>query len=355
MSRSNQRAGRLRTLCQLEQHNGAISTRGAIDDAAANWISQAEVWASVEPLTAGEAEHAHQRHANATHRVELRYMPSLAIGPQHRLRIKGTSRLLNLGGALDIDERRRKVRCMAAEEISDWTPAELSPAVWLHAADLSATHENAAAVTSWADRSGNSQDMSRQAAGVTFEAGELPAVVFDGIGYMSAPADAARADFGAWLAVLTPGNEQSDAVAACFEDTASESGSLAMGFRADDNAAARYRDEDVPTAGASQIIATHTTPALLILHRNADGSAGSFTYNNANPANVTAWPWTAETNEGNAAAINLTIGGAVYDTGGSLQNPFSGKVHELLIFNDWHEPEKIEQAARDLLRRWQIS
>lgn len=343
-------AGKLRTLCQIEQHNGAVDDRGSRDDSAINWTTEGELWADVRPLMSSEAEHAHQRHANATHKVEFRRMASLPIGPHHRLRVKGTNRLLNIGGAFDVNERRRKIQCLAVEELSPWTPAEISPAVWLHAADLSATLEQDDAVAAWSDRSGNAQHFTQGAAGATFNAGELPGVQFDAAGWLKAPDNAARADWGAWLAVITPNNDsEADVASAAYDHTASELASLTIGT-AGNNPAARYYSAGF--AGSAVILGS-AARQLVTLSKSTAG-AGAF-QQNAGSASPVTLDWSGEMNAA-ADPINLTIGGKIATTAQAIANAFSGKLHELIILNEWDfTAPALDQLQADLLRRWQIS
>lgn len=77
----------------------------------------AEVWGSIRPLSGGELERAAKIVASTTHAVELRYTTSFVLSPEHRIRIKGTTRVLHIGRILNVDERNRKWSALATEEL----------------------------------------------------------------------------------------------------------------------------------------------------------------------------------------------------------------------------------------------
>lgn len=109
-------SGKLRHFAHLERHNGAQDGRGNPDYSPPNWVFVYETWIEIVPITSREAEHAHQLHANATHTVQMRYQEPKP-NPSHRLRVVANNRVLNIGAALSLDERRRRITLTVAEDL----------------------------------------------------------------------------------------------------------------------------------------------------------------------------------------------------------------------------------------------
>lgn len=107
-------AGQFRTKLTLQTL--AISqdaTGGTVE----TWTDGPTVWAKVSPLSSREAYWAAQVHATTTHTVTMRY--TAAVTPQSRLKIAGTSRVMNVDGVSDVDERHQYLIISATEEIGE--------------------------------------------------------------------------------------------------------------------------------------------------------------------------------------------------------------------------------------------
>lgn len=90
-------AGELRHRVDLQSPGVAsIDASGGVIE---TWTQEASVWAGIEPLTGREQFVAAQVHAQATHKVTLRYSPQVAALTEKWSVLFGTRRFL-------IEERR---------------------------------------------------------------------------------------------------------------------------------------------------------------------------------------------------------------------------------------------------------
>jgi SPP1 family predicted phage head-tail adaptor len=80
--------------------------------AVVTWVALAEVWAAIEPVTAAERVTADGVSGRASHEITVRHRADIA--PAMRFRLAG--RILEITGILDIDERRRLLKCFCREE-----------------------------------------------------------------------------------------------------------------------------------------------------------------------------------------------------------------------------------------------
>ena len=75
------------------------------------WSDVIEVWAAVEPLSGGEYFKAHQIEGKVTHRIRIRYNPSVTT----KMRIEHRSRHFEIKSILDLKERREVMEILAEE------------------------------------------------------------------------------------------------------------------------------------------------------------------------------------------------------------------------------------------------
>jgi SPP1 family predicted phage head-tail adaptor len=75
------------------------------------WATVAEVWAEITPTTGTEAVDADALTGRVSHEIVFRYRSGVA--PVMRLR-SGT-RLFEIAAVIDVDERRRWLRCLCME------------------------------------------------------------------------------------------------------------------------------------------------------------------------------------------------------------------------------------------------
>jgi SPP1 family predicted phage head-tail adaptor len=94
--------GKLRERVTVQQ---ASAARNSLGEAVLSWSDFAEVWASVEGVSAREALAAGQQDTTITHRVRLRYLPGLT----QRDRFSWGSRTLNIVSLLEYNNRAEHV------------------------------------------------------------------------------------------------------------------------------------------------------------------------------------------------------------------------------------------------------
>lgn len=95
-------AGRLRHVVTIEQ---ATETRNAIGEKVPTWSTFDTVRAGIRPLSGRELDAARQRFAEASHEVELRYLPGLTP----KMRFKFGMRILDIGFIRNVEERNRQL------------------------------------------------------------------------------------------------------------------------------------------------------------------------------------------------------------------------------------------------------
>lgn len=75
------------------------------------WAPIADIWASIRPVGGGETASADAVRGRITHEIWIRRRD--IVSPRVRLR-KGT-RIFEIRAVLDVDERRRRFRCLCEE------------------------------------------------------------------------------------------------------------------------------------------------------------------------------------------------------------------------------------------------
>jgi SPP1 family predicted phage head-tail adaptor len=79
--------------------------------AAVTWEPVADVWASIRPLTGGEAVIADGTRGRITHEIWLRRRDVIAP----HMRFRQSERIFEIRAVIDVDERRRRFRCLCEE------------------------------------------------------------------------------------------------------------------------------------------------------------------------------------------------------------------------------------------------
>jgi SPP1 family predicted phage head-tail adaptor len=77
-----------------------------------SWTALGEIWAAIEPLSAGESIVADKRVGRLTHRIVIRHRADLTLN--HRFRL-GT-RTFAIRSLRDAEERGRLLECLVEEE-----------------------------------------------------------------------------------------------------------------------------------------------------------------------------------------------------------------------------------------------
>jgi SPP1 family predicted phage head-tail adaptor len=108
------RAGRLRTRIEI-QRNEAVDTRLA--EKRANWVTFARCWAQIEQLEGREYVAAtRQQVSDITTRVKIRWHKAVAgVGAEHRVKVAGGSRILDIDSVINLNERNAELQLMCKE------------------------------------------------------------------------------------------------------------------------------------------------------------------------------------------------------------------------------------------------
>lgn len=75
------------------------------------WTALGEVWGAVVPVSGAERIGGEALSGDVTHVVHLRHRPDL----QPAMRMRLGTRLLEILAVIDVDERRRRLRCLCRE------------------------------------------------------------------------------------------------------------------------------------------------------------------------------------------------------------------------------------------------
>jgi SPP1 family predicted phage head-tail adaptor len=103
---------RLGDLRHLLVHEVPVENRELDGGVTIEWKPQGVAWAQVEPLSGRKLELAQRQEPRATHRVTLRYHPTLR--PSHRLVLEG-ERILHVHSVLTTDEDGDETVVLAEE------------------------------------------------------------------------------------------------------------------------------------------------------------------------------------------------------------------------------------------------
>lgn len=77
-------------------------------------VDEAEVFASIEPLTGNELLRAGQLESTLTHRIRMRYFP----GVKPSWQVKYGTRIFDIDRIIDVEERHRELELMCTELVT---------------------------------------------------------------------------------------------------------------------------------------------------------------------------------------------------------------------------------------------
>jgi len=100
--------GRLRHRLALEQASRTADGGGG---AAENWTTVAQIWGRIRPTGGTELVDADCLSGRVSHEITLRYR----TGVEPAMRITRGSRRFEIVAVIDIDERRRWLKCLCVE------------------------------------------------------------------------------------------------------------------------------------------------------------------------------------------------------------------------------------------------
>ena len=106
------RAGQYRTLATFEEDIGADNAVSGQHEEAWQPLAS-DVWCDLMPLSGREFVAAQQLVTNITHRLRVRYNPTLTFHP--RLRLKVGERVLHISHVLDVEERHVELEMLCTE------------------------------------------------------------------------------------------------------------------------------------------------------------------------------------------------------------------------------------------------
>jgi SPP1 family predicted phage head-tail adaptor len=102
--------GALRHRIRLEQPTRLADGGGG---AVVTWTPVADLWASIKPTSGREALVADQVAGRVSHEIHVRYRADIVPAMRFSL---GT-RTFEIIAAIDVEERRRQLRCLCREEL----------------------------------------------------------------------------------------------------------------------------------------------------------------------------------------------------------------------------------------------
>jgi len=100
--------GELRHRLVLEELQREDDEGGGFSE---NWVAVAELSAVLRPIGGGESVEADRIAGRVTHEIVLRYRD----GVQPSMRFRKAARLFHIVSAIDLEERRRWLRCLCEE------------------------------------------------------------------------------------------------------------------------------------------------------------------------------------------------------------------------------------------------
>lgn len=111
------KAGTLRHTVSIQQRSATIDALGDVSD---SWVTLITARAEVRPLSARELFAAQATQSQVSHQVTVRYRPELAAPKAAATyRVLFGSRVFDVHGVMNIDERNREIRMMCSEGLSD--------------------------------------------------------------------------------------------------------------------------------------------------------------------------------------------------------------------------------------------
>jgi len=100
--------GRLRHRLTLE---AATRTPDGGGGASETWTTVAEVWAEISPTSGTEAVDSDALTGRVSHEIVFRYRSGVAPA----MRLRSGTRLFEIAAVIDVDERRRWLKCLCME------------------------------------------------------------------------------------------------------------------------------------------------------------------------------------------------------------------------------------------------
>lgn len=100
--------GALRHRIVIEENRPTRTPSGSL---AQNWVTVAELWASIEPQSGREYTAMKQTHSELTHLITIR--GPIAVRPDMRVRFG--QRILDIFAVMDVEERHAEIKLLCKE------------------------------------------------------------------------------------------------------------------------------------------------------------------------------------------------------------------------------------------------
>jgi SPP1 family predicted phage head-tail adaptor len=107
------RAGAMRHRVQIQDQSTTLDTFGGQP---LTWTTLATIWADIQPLSAREKEASQAINVEVTHEITIRYQAQFNdTKAMAARRLVYGSRLFNIHGILNVDERNKQMTILASE------------------------------------------------------------------------------------------------------------------------------------------------------------------------------------------------------------------------------------------------
>lgn len=104
------RVGRIKDRCKIQQLSEALDEFGQRQQ---TWVTLADRWAGIEPLSGRERLQGDQVYSDLTHRVVLRYLAELTP----KMRVVCGTRILEIVSVIDRDNRHEQQELLCMERV----------------------------------------------------------------------------------------------------------------------------------------------------------------------------------------------------------------------------------------------
>lgn len=101
-------------LLQRLEIQSATSTRDVMGQPVVTWATSSTRWASIKSLNSREAYYSKTVRPEVTHKIRMRYFSGLVAAD----RLKEGSRIYDIGGIINVDERNISYEIDAIEKVS---------------------------------------------------------------------------------------------------------------------------------------------------------------------------------------------------------------------------------------------
>jgi len=251
---------------------------------------------------------------------------------------------------------------LAAPSPGAWTPADITTALWLDAADSGTVTTVSGAVSQWNDKSGNSRSASQSTPGSrpTYSATGFngkPGIVFNGSSQLLEITNALSltrniGSISFFFAAHTSGLTGSNQSLMTFPIGATTSDRVSCAYLQDTKlrVAGRRLDTDLFAAALSSG-SWNTSPAVLCFQWDFAAAKASIFYNGANGDPLEATLHTAGNTSDTDSTVNPKIGATATGTG----NFFNGPIAEAVVTTNTITATIRQKIEGYLAHKWELT